>query len=102
MMLNGGSKTCSGTGMVCPYFDSSFRDARKAQARNPYSRSWLWIPGSRRRRAPELRLLLNSQFLYLVRPARQRDVFGFHVEVERVVAAVAADAGRFHATERRS
>ncbi|MHC2949144.1 homogentisate 1,2-dioxygenase [Bradyrhizobium diazoefficiens] len=26
---------------------SSFRDAPEAQARNPYSRSWLWIPGSR-------------------------------------------------------
>src|ERR1700737_1362008 len=26
---------------------------RKAQARNPYARSWLWIPGSRLRRAPE-------------------------------------------------
>src|SRR5665213_870543 len=25
----------------------SFRDAPLAQARNPYSRSWLWIPGSR-------------------------------------------------------
>ena len=27
--------------------------ARRGQARNPYSRSWLWIPGSRLRRAPE-------------------------------------------------
>jgi hypothetical protein len=26
---------------------------RVAQARNPYAGSWLWIPGSRLRRAPE-------------------------------------------------
>ena len=26
---------------------ASFRDAPLAQARNPYSRQWLWIPGSR-------------------------------------------------------
>ncbi len=32
---------------------ASFRDAPKAQARNPYSRSWLWIPGSPLRGAPE-------------------------------------------------
>jgi hypothetical protein len=32
---------------------SSFRDAPKAQARNPYSRWWLWIPGSSLRDAPE-------------------------------------------------
>jgi hypothetical protein len=26
---------------------------RLAQARNPYSRWWLWIPGSRQQGAPE-------------------------------------------------
>src|SRR5262245_17658337 len=29
---------------------------RKAQVRKPYSRRWLWIPGSRLRRAPEWQL----------------------------------------------
>src|ERR1700730_7567692 len=46
---------------------------------------------------PGMTVSLDSQSLYLVRPARQRDVLGFHVEVERIVAAVAADAGGFHA-----
>src|SRR5437763_11423295 len=65
--------------------DLSFRGAKRT--RN------LEVPGSTLRIAPERRPFLDSQFLTLVRPARERDVFGLHVEVERIVAAVAADAG---------
>src|SRR5712664_2776906 len=32
--------------VMIPNSSSSFRDALLAQARNPYSLSWLWIPGS--------------------------------------------------------
>jgi hypothetical protein len=39
-----------------------------------------------------LKFKLDPQPLDLVRPPRERDVFGFHVEIERIVAAVAADA----------
>jgi hypothetical protein len=31
---------------------SSFRGDAKHRARNPYSRSWLWIPGSRQEARP--------------------------------------------------
>ncbi len=57
---------------------SSFRGAPKARARNPYSRSWLWIPGSRAPRNDEWRkfppLTLNS---FVARPdmySRSRDM----------------------------
>jgi hypothetical protein len=40
---------------LCPpygsFHPSSFRMRLLAQARNPYSRWWLWIPGSRHRTA---------------------------------------------------
>ena len=34
-----------------------------------------------------------------MRSARKRNVLGFHIEIERIVAAVAADPGGFHAAE---
>src|SRR3954468_17708526 len=38
---------------VAPLLRPSFRDAPPwAQARNPYSRWWLWIPGSRQEARP--------------------------------------------------
>src|SRR6185312_5999796 len=36
---------------------------------------------------------------YAVRTESQADILGFHVEIEAVVAAVAADATRLHAPE---
>src|SRR6185437_10338108 len=92
MTLKGGSKTCCGTGMWFPL--SSVIPGREA---NPESRG----SGFALSRAPERRCWLKSQSLNLVRAPRQRDVLGFHVEVERVIAAVAADAGGLHAAERR-
>ena len=44
---------------------------------------------------------LSPDLRYLVIVERDRDVLRLHVEVEGIVAAVAADAGRLHAAERR-
>src|SRR5215468_7024682 len=92
MMLKGGSKTCCGTGMRFPHL--SFREG--ALAPDPESRDSGFATSSR----PGMTTWLNSQLLNLVRAPRQRDMLGFHVEVERIVAAVAADAGGLHAAER--
>src|SRR4051812_42704221 len=49
------------------------------------------IPGSPASLAPGMTAWnLHSQPLNLVRSPRKRDVLGFHVEVERIIAAVAA------------
>src|SRR4051812_30870089 len=45
-----------------PLLRLSFRDARLwAQARNPYSRWWLWIPGSRLEARPGMMRLVFCQ-----------------------------------------
>src|ERR1700759_5262658 len=90
-MLKGGSKMWFRMGMFSPCHSGAVRQDR---TRN------LEVPGSRLLIAPERPTFLNSQLLNLVRASRQRDMLGFHVEVEGVFAPVAADAGRLHATER--
>src|SRR5205085_1387106 len=48
-----------GHGFWSRCFRPSFRDASSwAQARNPYSRWWLWIPGSRQEARPGMTRLV--------------------------------------------
>src|ERR1700739_2134258 len=106
MMLKGGSKMVVGTGMrCCPKYRSSSAPLPSGEVgakrrvrgyalsinRNPSPQP------SPNGRGSALLLLLrlyatsDSQPLNLVRPLGEGDVLGFHVEVERIIAAVAAD-----------
>src|SRR5215813_3566667 len=101
MMLNGGSKTCCGTGMGVFLFEVVIPGCALWGA-GPESILTMVVmdSGLASSTRPGMTGALNSQSLNPVRASCERDVLGLHVEVERIVAAVAADAGRLHAAER--
>src|SRR5438045_3230531 len=91
-MLNGGLKTGSRRGMglahsARPWFETP------DFARLLTMRAARMAAGAAHQSGPDLR--------YLVIIQRDRDVLRLHVEVERIIPAVAPDAGRFGASERR-
>src|SRR6266852_6903697 len=102
MMLNGGSKTCCGMGILFPQVSSSFRDAppepgftrvrtchlsKSATADLDGAGPESILPmvvmdsGFATSSRPGMTASLDSQSLNPMRAPRQRDVLGFHIEV---------------------